>query len=256
MTKPGRKVVIVTGAAAGFGAATVRKFHNQGARVVVADVNAAGAAQLASELGEGAAPFAVDVRSARDVEAMVEFAESHFGGLDVLVNNAGIAHRSGPAEEVLESDFDRVVAVNLKGVFLGVKFGVPAMRRRGGGLILNTASVGAIRPRGNAGIYYPTKAAVMNYTQALAVELGPSIRVNCVAPSLASTGLVAGSQGGDAARAAEIIEAGLPTAGIALGRICDPQDVANAFAFLASDEASYLTGVVLPVDGGLSAGLM
>lgn len=249
------KVAIVTGAASGFGRATVRTFAAEGARVIAADMNADGAAAVAAEIGEQVLPFGVDVTRAADVEQMVAFAESSFSGVDILVNNAGITSRVGAIEDVEEDDFDRVVAVNIKGVFLGVKYGVPALRRRGGGVILNTASVGAIRPRANAGIYYPTKAAVMNLTQALAVELGPNIRVNAIAPSLAPTGLVTGAQGGDVQRAAAIIEAGLPANGIAMGRICDPQDVANAYTFLASDKAAYLTGVVLPVDGGLSAGI-
>jgi 3-oxoacyl-[acyl-carrier protein] reductase len=250
------KVAVITGAASGFGAATSRTFIAEGAKVVLADANGAGAEALAAELGENAVAIRVDVRLAAEVEAMIDFAESRFGGLDVLINNAGITSQVGPAEELSEEDFDRVVAINVKGVFLGVKFAVPALHRRGGGVILNTASVGGVRPRGNAGIYYPTKAAVINYTQALATELGPSIRVNCVSPSLAPTNFVTGAQGGDAVKAAAVIQAGLPATGIPLARICDPQDVANAFAFLASDKASYVSGLNMLVDGGLAAGLV
>ena len=244
---------IITGAGSGFGAATARAFIAEGARVVLADVNVESARQVAGELGEGAVAVEVDVRSSESVAAMVATAEQRFGGLDILVNNAGLSHKTGPITELTEDQYNLVMDVNVKGVWLGVKHAVPLLRRQGG-VILNLSSVGALTPRPNAGVYYASKAAVLNMTKALSIELAPDIRVNCVCPSLAGTNFIAGPSG-SAEVARTRIAAGLPTAGIPLGRICDPTDVAAALVFLASPEAAYVTGVALPVDGGMSAGL-
>jgi 3-oxoacyl-[acyl-carrier protein] reductase len=248
------KVAVVTGGASGFGAATARKFVAEGARVVVADVNGPEATAVAEELGESAVAVEVDVREARQVQAMVDAAEETFGGLDVLVNNAGLTHALGPIDELSESDYHRVMDINVKGVWLGVKHGLPALRRRGGGVILNTSSVGALLARPNTGIYYPSKAAVISLTQSLALELAPTIRVNCVAPLGSPTNFILGAVGGDTDAAQALVESGRATRGVPLGRMAEPTDVANAFAFLASDEAPFITGVVLPIDGGRTAG--
>jgi 3-oxoacyl-[acyl-carrier protein] reductase len=248
------KTAIITGAGSGFGAATARKYVAEGARVVIGDINEDAVKQVAAELGPAAVAACVDVREGESVAGLIAAARSSFGGLDILVNNAGLTHKTGPITELSEEDYALVMDVNVKGVWLGVKYAVPVLREHGG-VVLNVSSAGALAPRPNAGVYYASKAAVLNMTKALSIELAPAIRVNCVCPSLAPTNFIAGASGGaEAARAR--IEAGLPTAGIPLDRICDPADVAAALTFLASDDASYLTGVALPVDGGMTAGLM
>jgi 3-oxoacyl-[acyl-carrier protein] reductase len=244
---------IITGAGSGFGAATARAFVAEGARVVLADVNLDGAREVAGELGDAAVAVQADVRDSESVAAMVATADERFSGLDILVNNAGLAHKTGPITELTEDQYNLVMDVNVKGTWLGVKHAVPLLCRRGG-VILNLSSAGALTPRPNAGVYYASKAAVLNMTKALSIELAPLIRVNCVCPSLAPTNFLTGASGSaDVARAR--IAAGLPTAGIPLDRVCEPGDVAAALVYLASPEAAYVTGVALPVDGGMSAGL-
>ncbi len=180
---------------------------------------------------------------------MIESAVSAFGGLDVLVNNAGFTHRSGPAWELDEADYDRVFATNTKGVWLGVKYAVPVMRAKGG-VIVNTASIGAVAPRPGVTVYNATKGAVVTMTRGLAVELARfNIRVNAVNPVAADTPFMRGALGGEAlpeANRAALIS------GIPLRRLTEPTDVAAAVTFLASEDAAFLTGVCLPVDGGRS----
>ncbi len=242
------RVVVVTGAASGFGEAIARRFASEGARVVAADLDGAGAERVAGELGGGAIGVKADVAVAADVEAMIGAAEG-LGRLDVLVNNAGIPHRAMPMIDLSEDDFDRQMNVNVKSVFLGAKYAVPVMRSGGGGVIVNTASIGGKRPRPNMTVYNATKGAVITMTRGLAAELAPTIRVNCVAPVSAQTGFVKGASGLDAypEEVNKFIEAGIP-----MGRQAYPTDVAAAVAFLASDDACFLTGVCLDVDGGRS----
>jgi 3-oxoacyl-[acyl-carrier protein] reductase len=240
------KVVAITGAASGFGAAASRRFIAEGASVVVADVDADGAEAMARELGDRALPVHVDVRDSDSVLAMVGGAEKTFGGLDVMINNAGLVRPPRPVEEITDDEYDMVMDVNVRGVWHGVRHAVPALRRRGGGVIINTSS-SAVQPASPmSAIYTASKGAVYSMTRQLALELAPAIRVNCVVPSLADTNL---SQGAFGARLDEDAKrAG--AARIPLGRLCQPEDVAAAMAYLASDDASYLTGVCLPVDGG------
>jgi 3-oxoacyl-[acyl-carrier protein] reductase len=172
------------------------------------------------------------------------------GRLDVLVNNAGFSHRSQPLWELPEAEYERVFAVNVKGVFLGCKHAIPVMRARGGGAIVNTASIGARRPRPGVTAYNATKGAVITLTRGLAGEVAPfKIRVNAVNPVAAETGFVQHAVG--VARFSDAMRAQL-TAGIPLGRLAEPRDVASAVCFLASDDAEFLTGVCLDVDGGRS----
>ena len=246
------KAVVVTGAGSGFGEAIAKRFAREGAAVVVADIDSARAERVASEivaLGGKARSIRTDVSSADAVREMIAVAVSTFGGLDILINNAGFTHRSGPAWELDEADYDRVFATNTKGVWLGVKYAVPVMRAKGG-VIVNTASIGAVAPRPGVTVYNATKGAVVTMTRGLAVELARfNIRVNAVNPVAADTPFMRGALGGEALpdenRKALI-------SGIPLRRLTEPGDVAAAVTFLASDDAAFLTGVCLPVDGGRS----
>ena len=182
------------------------------------------------------------------------FAEQHFGALDVLVNNAGLTHRIAPLEELPDPEFDRVFDlvfdVNVKGSFLCSKHAIPALRRGGGGAIVNISSVAAIAHRPGNTVYSASKAAVMAFTRNLALELAPTIRVNAVLPVAADTPFMVAAFGEPLpAEAAEAIRAGLP-----LGRLCEPADVADAVSYLASGDAAFVTGACLPVDGGRSLG--
>jgi len=247
------KVAVVTGAGSGFGEAIAMRFAAEGARVVAADVHEENGRRVASAIERegGAARFArTDVSKASEVKAMIEGALTDFGGLDVLVNNAGFSHRMMGLWDLPEEDFDRVFATNVKGVFLGCKYAVPVMRQRGGGVIVNTASIGAVSPRPGVTAYNATKGAVVTLTRGLAVEVAPfKIRVNAVNPVAAETGFMKTALGVD--KIPDEIRKQL-TATVPLGRLTEPRDVAAAVLFLASDEAEFLTGVCLAVDGGRS----
>jgi 3-oxoacyl-[acyl-carrier protein] reductase len=244
------KVAIVTGAGSGFGKATVQRFVAEGAFVVACDVSEESVRDLAGLLGERCAPFRADVRDFAAVEATVAFAEDSFGGLDIMVNNAGVVNDFTDLAETTEREFDRMFDINTKGTYFGIKAAVPALRRRGGGVILNTASVGGIAPRAGHVIYAATKSAVITLTRGLVSELSPDIRINCILPSAADTNfLLDAGKSPEAYR--DVFEQAV--AALPLKRACRPEDVAAAFTFLASDEAAYITGVALPVDGGRSA---
>jgi len=238
------KVAIVTGAASGFGAEIARRFVDEGARAVLADVDAAAGERMAREIG---ADFvAADVSSDADAGRMIASAIERFGRLDILVNNAGRPQSPTSIVETSESEFDRLMAVNARAIFLAARHAVPVMRRQGGGVILNTVSVAAIRPRPGLAAYNASKGAALVLTKSLAIELAADqIRVNAVCPGPGDTPMLATFVGGDsdAHRAAFLST-------IPMGRLCAPRDIADAMVFLASDEASFITGVVLEVDGG------
>jgi 3-oxoacyl-[acyl-carrier protein] reductase len=241
------RVALITGGGTGIGEATARRFAREGAIVVVNDVDVDVARPVVAELQKsGARALAVgaDVTRRTEVEAMVRRVVDEFGRLDVLVNNAGIT-RDAMSHKMTEEQWDLVLAVNLKGTFLCAQAALPRMRERGWGRVINTASIGA---RGNIGQanYAASKAGVIGLTRTLALEYARyGITVNCVAPGPVMTRMLAGVP--EAIR--EKIVARVP-----LGRIADPAEIAGVHAFLASDDAAFITGQVLFVDGGMSVG--
>ncbi len=240
------KVALVTGGASGFGAGIARTFAREGANVAILDLNGPGAKQVASSIGPNAMAIAGDVTAARDVTAAVESTVAAHKRLDIVVNNAGWTHRNQPMLDVSEAEFDRVFAVNVKSIFHMARAAIPVMRRQGGGTIINIGSTAGIRPRPGLTWYNATKGAVNLMSRSMAVELAPDkIRVNCVAPVAGETGLLAAFMGEDTPEMRAKFVATIP-----LGRLSRPDDIANACLYLASDEASLITGVVLEVDGG------
>lgn len=241
------KVAIVTGAASGFGAETARLFAREGARVVVADLNLAGAKSVAAEIGTAALAIHADVSCRADIDRLVAACIAEFAVPDIVVNNAGFTHRNQPLLDVDEALFDKVFAVNVKSIFHMVHAVVPHMRRRGSGVILNIGSTAGIRPRPGLTWYNGSKAAVNLLSKSLAVELGnDGIRVNAICPVMGETGMLADFMGvPDTPENRARFLATIP-----LGRLCRPLDVARAALYLASDEAEFITGVEFPVDGG------
>ena len=238
------KVAVVTGGASGFGAGIVRKFAEEGARVVVADLNVNGAHEIAAEV-KGLA-IHVDVADGASVAAMVDATLGAYGRLDILVNNAGTTHYPAPLEEVTEQDFDKVFAVNCKSVFLTAQNIVPVMKKQGQGAILNVASTAGVSPRPRLNWYNASKGWMNTATKAMAVELAPQgIRVNAINPVAGETPLLKVFMGEDTP---EIRAKFLST--IPIGRFSTPSDMGNAACFLCSDEASMVTGVCMEVDGG------
>ena len=241
------KVALVTGGASGFGAGIARTFAREGAKVAILDLNDPGAKEVASSIGPSAMAIEGDVTVARDVAAAVESTLAAHKKLDIVVNNAGWTHRNQPMLDVSEAEFDRVFAVNVKSIFHMARAAIPVMRRQGGGTIINIGSTAGIRPRPGLTWYNATKGAVNLMSRSMAVELAPDkIRVNCVAPVAGETGLLAAFMGGE--DTPELRAKFIAT--IPLGRLSRPDDVASACLYLASDEASLITGVVLEVDGG------
>ncbi len=238
------KTAIVTGGGSGFGAGIARKFAAEGARVLVADVNTKAARDIAAEIG--GVPVTVDVSDNASVAALAYEAADALGEIDILVNNAGITHLPQPMDEVSEADFDRVLAVNAKSVYLTARHFVPAMKARRSGVILNIASTAGRSPRPNLNWYNASKGWMITATQAMAVELAPhGIRVNALNPVAGETPLLPSFMGGDTPENRARFLSTIP-----LGRFSTPQDIGNAAAFLCSDEASMITGVALEVDGG------
>jgi len=245
------KIAIVTGAGGGFGEGIATLFAREGARVVVADLNAAAAGRVASAIGTNAIAVHGDVSNGRDVQAMVDAAVQKFGGLDVVVNNAGTTHRNMSMIEVDEATFDRVYAVNVKSLFWMAKSAVPVLRRQGrGGSIINIGSTAGIRPRPGLVWYNGTKGAVNTMTHCMAIELArDNIRVNSVCPVAGATGLLEQFMGRpDTPENREPFLATIP-----LRRLSTPADIANACLWLAEDSSSFITGILLPVDGGRTA---
>ncbi len=244
------KVAVVTGAASGFGEGIARRFAAEGAKVVLADLNDQAGGKVAAEIGAagGAAVYVhADVTDLAQVEAMIGAAVENYGRLDILINNAGTSHLRQPMTEVSEADFDRTFAVNVKSIYLAAIAAVPLFRAQGAGCIVNVSSTAGISPRAGLTWYNGSKGAVNTITKSMAVELAPDqIRVNAICPVAGDTPLLATFMGKP-----DTPEARAPfLATIPLGRLSTPEDIANAALYLASDEASLLTGVLLEVDGG------
>jgi NAD(P)-dependent dehydrogenase (short-subunit alcohol dehydrogenase family) len=238
------KVAIVTGGGSGLGRAMVERFVEEGARVVVADVNAEGGEAVASALGDAAVFQPTDVADAAQIQAAVDVAVSRFGGLHIMCNNAGIGGRPRRFLDDDFADFDRVMAVNIFGVMVGTQRAARHMAEHGGGVVINTTSIGGMNAGGGVMAYRASKAAVIHVTRSLAIELAPAnIRVNCIAPAHIPTAINA------AFDQSAIIRAMQP-----LQRQGSPRDIAEAALYLASDRAAQITGIVLPVDGGTTAG--
>jgi 3-oxoacyl-[acyl-carrier protein] reductase len=243
------KVAIVTGAGSGFGAGIARRFAAEGATVLVNDINLRAGESVANEIraaGGVAAFCAGDVSLDADVAALVRSALENYGRVDVVVNNAGTTHRNQPLLDVAEAEFDRIYAVNVKSLYLTARHAVPAMRRQGGGAFITIASTAGVRPRPGLTWYNGSKGAAIVTSRSMAVELAPDrIRVNVINPVAGETGLLAEFMGGDTPELRAKFVATIP-----LGRLSLPSDVAAAAVFFASDEAAFITGACLEVDGG------
>ena len=243
------KIAIVTGSGSGFGEGIARRFAQEGARVVVNDINTETAARVAADIeraGGRAKPCAGDVSKDDDVAKLVAFALSTYGDLDVVVNNAGTTHRNQPMLEVAEAEFDRIYAVNVKSLYLTAKHAVPHFRRKRDGAFVTIASTAGVRPRPGLTWYNGSKGAAIVTSRSMAAELAPdNIRVNVINPVAGETAMLAQFMGEDTPQMRAKFVATIP-----LGRLSQPSDIATAAVFFASDEASFITGACLEVDGG------
>jgi len=244
------KAAVITGGASGFGRASALRFAREGAALMVADLDGGGAEAVAREIraaGGRALHQHLDVTNADQVRDAWQRSRSEFGRLDIVFNNAGIPQRITPIDETSEEVFIKLMAVNVRGVFLGCRYAIPILREQGGGVILNTCSTAGIRPRPGLASYAASKGAAIAFTKALALEVAPyNIRAVAICPVAADTPMLPGFIGDrdpDEARAAFVKS-------IPLGRLNLPEDVANAALFLASDEAAMVTGTAFEVDGG------
>ncbi len=243
------KIAIVTGAASGFGEGIAKRFAAEGAKVVVSDLNALGGERVVREIADsgGKACFVVgDVSIDADVAAMVRCALDTFGDLDIVVNNAGTTHRNQPMLDVSEEEFDRIYRVNVKSLFLSARHAVPHFRKRRNGVLITIASTAGVRPRPGLTWYNGSKGAAIVTSRSMAAELAPDgIRVNVINPVAGETGMLAEFMGEDTPELRAKFIATIP-----LGRLSVPADIATAAVFFASDEAAFITGACLEVDGG------
>jgi NAD(P)-dependent dehydrogenase (short-subunit alcohol dehydrogenase family) len=253
MGKLDGKVAVITGAASGMGRATALRFSKEGAAVVLTDLNSHGGEEAVAECAAagGRAVFQrTDVTSEADIRAAIERAVREFGRLDITFNNAGVAGAMGPIERVASADWDRTFATLLRAVYLGMKYSIPEMRKAGGGSIISTSSVAGLRGVGFLAAYSAAKAAIINLTEAVAIEVGRAkIRVNCICPGGVNTPLVNRGVPGGAEGAEQRMARMQP-----IPRAGHPEDIANMATFLASDEAEWITGTAMIVDGGMATG--
>ncbi len=243
------KVAIITGAGSGFGEGMARRFAEEGARVVVNDINIDGGKRVVDiiKAAGGVAIFQKgDVTKDSQVKALVGAAMKKFGRVDIMINNAGYTHRNQPMTNVTEKEFDRIFDVNVKAIFLAARHVVPIMKKQGGGVILNTASTAGLRPRPGLTWYNGSKGAAITITKSMAVELAPDkIRVVAINPVISATGMLSQFMGKDTPELRAKFVATIP-----MGRMSTPKDIANTALFLCSDEAEFLTGIAVEVDGG------
>jgi len=243
------KVAIVTGGGSGFGEGIAKRFAEEGCKIVVNDINDDGGQRVAKEImaaGGEAAYVNGDVSKDADWAVMLKFALDTFGDLDIVINNAGTTHRNQPVLDVTEKDFDRVYAVNVKSLYHCARNIVPHFRKKGAGVFVTIASTAGVRPRPGLVWYNGSKAAAIVASRAMAVELAPDkIRVNVVNPVAGDTPLLAEFMGADTPEIREKFVSSIP-----LGRFSQPRDIANACLYLASDEADFITGACIEVDGG------
>jgi 3-oxoacyl-[acyl-carrier protein] reductase len=239
------KTALVTGAGSGIGKCIAETYAREGARIAVVDLDVDAAKQVARGIGNNAIALRCDVSKKSDIDAAVGETLAAFGALDILVNNAGATHVNKPMLEIGEEEFDRIYAVNVKGVFLGCQAVVPHFRKAGGGVIVNIGSTAGLRPRPGLAAYNATKGAVHILTKTLAVELAPDrIRVCAIAPVATETPLLPSFLGPAAGQREKFV------ATVPLGRLAQPQDIANAALYLASKDAEFVTGNIVEVDGG------
>jgi NAD(P)-dependent dehydrogenase (short-subunit alcohol dehydrogenase family) len=242
------KVALITGAGSGMGRVAALLFAREGARLAAVDVNGESAAETARMIkaeGGDAISMRADVSRAKDAEAMVAETVKKFGGLDIIYNNAGIEGDSGFLAQLSEEAFDRVISINLRGVWLGMKYALPEMIKRGGGAVVNTASIAGMVAVKGAAAYCAAKAGVIALTRVAALEYGRyNIRVNCICPGAIDTPMVARIQGEGGMTPNAVNRISL------LGRIGKPEEIARTALWLASDDASFATGAPFIIDGG------
>ena len=240
------KIAIITGAGSGFGKGIAIRFAEEEAKVVIVDINIDSAEKVAMEIGKNALAIKCDVSQDGDVASLFEQTLEQFGSADILVNNAGTTHRNKPMTEVTEKEFDQIFAVNVKSVFLTAKHGVPLMKKKGQGVILNVASTAGQRPRPGLTWYNTSKGAMITATKAMAIELATfKIRVNAINPVAGETGMLHLFMGEDTPKKRAQFVSSIPW-----GRLSQPEDISNAALFLCSEEADMITGTCMDVDGG------
>ena len=243
------KVAVITGAASGIGEGTARRFAEEGAQLVIADVQEEQLGEVARSINEAAGdevclPVSADVRNSEDVQGMLNAAVERFGGVDIVYNNAGIGRNEGNVRDCPEELFDRIIDINLKGVWLGIKHSIPLLEARGGGSIISTASIAGLTGLSGIGAYCASKGGVIALTRAAAGEwAAQNIRINCICPGGIITGLSGFRQDPDEVRT--LLSRIHP-----VNRAGEPVDIANAALWLASDESTFVTGQAIVVDGG------
>ena len=238
------KIAIVTGSASGFGKGISKKFTEEGAHLILVDVNLKLLKEVSKSLSQDY--FVADVSKASNFNSLLKYVYKKYNSVDIFVNNAGITHKPKPMEKVTEKEFDKVLNVNAKSVYFCGKYFVPKMKKRKSGVILNVASTAGLSPRPKLNWYNASKGWMITATKAMAIELAPfKVRVNAIAPVAGKTPLLKSFMGGDTLKKRQAFLSTIP-----IGRFSTPEDMGNAACYLCSDEASMITGTVLEVDGG------